>query len=167
MRLFQNSTRKHHLTSQRVDEVLERANTNTFPHARHERWTATPLIEDFAELHPERTVRVSFCHDTIIEEFIRLEDALVIGGYRYNGDCLTELIGELANQALVTDLVQIAMRLKIVNYEFEYEETQDEDTSDLTLIATFIFKDTKDAERFDRVVKLMGYCGAKGTPLGD
>jgi hypothetical protein len=150
-----------------VDEVLGRANTNTFPHALHERWTATPSFEDFAELHPERTVRVSFCYDTIIEELIRLGDALEIGGYRYNGHCSTHQMEELANEALVVDLEQIATHLKIENYTYEYEETEDEETSASALIATFVFKDTKDAERFDRVVKLMGFRVIEGISLGD
>jgi len=143
-----------------VYEVLGKSIPDTVTHARLERWTATPSIEDFAKLYPERTVRVSFSPGDVLGELIVIAEALRDGAYRYDSDSLLHQMNELAKKALVLDLdVIITDDLKIMDYEYEHEELRDDWSKPYAyeIIATFVFRDRKDAEHFMCAVNAQGF----------
>ncbi len=149
--------KKKHLISQTDQEIIAEVNSGSTYNYR-KRWTATPSVEDFAKLHPEQTVKVSFCSEDVCDELIRLTEALELGGYRHGA--FSPLLHKelLAVEALAFDLHEIAFEdLEIEDHDYTYEETSAEATGEDALIVTLAFRTKKDAERFKSHVRLLNF----------
>ncbi len=123
-----------------------------------EPWAATPSIGDFAKLHPRQTVRVGLSSKAIGDELICFTKALDIGGYRRNAFSLRWHQKEFAKRALIEDLAEIAWDdLNIVDFDYKHEDVQGKSGGEDALIATFVFKNRSDRERFRYIAKYKGF----------
>jgi hypothetical protein len=166
MRVSRNPTKVHHSISQIARNVFVKTTPNTITNSYtyqwygpHQHWSAKPSIDEFAKLYPDQAITISIRPDTVSKEADKIYEALSIGGYRYNPDFqlyeMPTFVEELACKALVTDLRLIAFGLKIANYEAHSWDSEDDQTTEPTLVTLFVFEYAEDAKLFKNFIKKM------------